>query len=64
MIQIIIFSIFVVSIFVDTFARLFKKRNSNYVYMLGMEFIGILIGFIFIIIKKNPPFLILCFMYL
>lgn len=64
MIQIIIFSIFVVSIFIDTFAKLIKRKNSNYVYMLGMEFLGILIGFIYILTKRNPPFIVLCFMYL
>ena len=64
MIQIIIFSIFVVSVFVDTFAKLFKKKNSNYVYMLVMEFAGILIGFIYILSRRNPPFIMLCIMYL
>ncbi len=64
MVQIIIFSILVISTFIYTFAKLIKENNSGYVYLLSLEFIGIIIDFIFIFIKKSPNLLILSFIYL
>lgn len=64
MVQIIVFSILVISAFIYTFAKLIKENNSGYVYLLSLEFIGIITDFIFIFIKKSPNLVLLSIMYL
>ena len=46
MIEKIIFNLLAFSIFVVVFGRFIKKNDTSYVYILGLEFIGIVINFI------------------
>ena len=64
MIQIIIYSVLIIGIFVYTFIRLIKENNANYVYILGIEFIGIIIDFILILNRIAPNVIALSFIYL
>ena len=64
MVQIIIFSIIIIALFVYTFIKLVKENNTNYLYILVVEFIGIIIDFILILIKKEPNFVLILLMYI
>ena len=64
MIQIIIYSMLIIAIFVYTFARLIKKNDSNYIYLLIVEFFGIIADFIIIITRNKPNFFAIFFLYL
>ena len=46
MIEKIIFNILAFTIFIITFGRIIKKNDTSYVYVLAIEFIGIVINFI------------------
>ena len=46
MIEKIIFNILAFAIFVIVFGRFVKKNDTSYVYILGLEFIGIVINFL------------------
>ncbi len=64
MVQIIVFSVLVISIFIYTFAKLIKENNAGYVYLLSLEFIGIIVDFIFIFIKKNPNLIFMSILFI
>ena len=63
MIEKIIFNILAFAIFVIVFGRFVKKNDTSYVYILGLEFIGIVINFLelFFNIKLNLFFKILIY---
>jgi len=63
MIHIIIFSIVALAIFVLTFLKLIKENNSNYVFALIPEFIGICIDFIYMFNGINPNTFVIILMY-
>lgn len=46
MIEKIIFNLLAFAIFIIVFGRFIKKNDTSYVYVLGLEFIGIVINFI------------------
>ena len=46
MVEKIIFNILAFAIFIIVFSRFIKKNDASYVYILGIEFIGIVINFI------------------
>ena len=46
MIEKIVFNILAFAIFIITFGRFIKKNDTSYVYVLGIEFAGIVINFI------------------
>lgn len=54
MAHIIIFSIIALAIFIITFIKLIKENNSNYIFTLIPEFIGLLLDFIFILNGISP----------
>ena len=54
MILLILITIIIISIFAMTFADMIKKNSSSFVYILLMEFIGILIDFVAILRGKVP----------
>lgn len=64
MIHIIIFSIVALAIFVLTFLKLIKENNSNYIFALIPEFIGICIDFICIFNGISPNIFIIILMYI
>lgn len=64
MIHIVFFSIIALSIFIITFLKLIKENNSNYIFILISEFIGLIIDFIFIFLGKSPKFITYIFMYI
>lgn len=64
MVQIIVFSVLVIATFIYTFAKLIKENNAGYVYLLSLEFIGIIIDFIFILLKNTPNPILMSIMYL
>lgn len=53
MIFTIITTIVAITVFILTFGKMIKNNSGNYLYVLGIEFIGIVIGFISIILKKE-----------
>ena len=55
MVEKIIFNLLAFAIFIITFGRFIRKNDTSYVYILGIEFIGIVINFIELIfsIKLN-----------
>lgn len=63
MINIIIFSVIALAIFIITFLKLIKENNSNYIFILIPEFIGILIDFICIIMSIKPNAILIIIMY-
>lgn len=44
----------IISIFIITFIQMIRKNNSNYTYLLGSEFIGIVIIFVYIFNGNSP----------
>lgn len=46
-----------IAIFIYTFLEMIKKNNSNYFYLILLEFIGILVIFIYIFDGINPNFM-------
>ena len=63
MISIIIFSIISISIFIFTVVKLIKENNSNYLFALIPEFLGIIINFICIFFSIEPEIVLLIIMY-
>lgn len=63
MISIIIFSIISISIFIFTVIKLIKENNSNYLFSLIPEFLGIIINFICIFFSIEPEIILLIIMY-
>ena len=64
MVHIIIFSVIALAIFVITFLKLIKENNSNYIFTLVPEFIGLLIDFICIFLTITPNFVTIIIMYI
>ena len=54
MVLLILTTILSIVLFVSTFIKMIKRNNFNYLYLMIIEFIGIFIDFIFVIIGKNP----------
>ncbi len=63
MINIIIFSIISASVFIFTVIKLIKDNNSNYLFSLISEFLGIIIDFICIFFSTEPGIITLIIMY-
>ena len=63
MVEKIIFNILAFAIFIIVFSRFIKKNDASYVYILGIEFIGIVINFIelFFDIRLNLFFRVLIY---
>ena len=63
MVEKIIFNILAFAIFIIVFRRFIKKNDASYVYILGIEFIGIVINFIelFFDIRLNLFFRVLIY---
>ena len=49
----IIFNLLAFALFIIVFARLIKKNDTSYVYILGLQFIGIVINFIELIFSMH-----------
>ena len=64
MANIIIFSVISLIIFIYTVVKLIKENNSNYLFALIPEFIGIIINFICIFFKIEPNAILLIIMYI
>lgn len=64
MVNIIIFSVISLIIFIYTVVKLIKENNSNYLFALIPEFIGIIINFICIFFKIEPNAILLIIMYI
>ena len=64
MANIIIFSAIALSIFIYTVVNLIRQNNSNYVFSLIPEFIGLIINFVCILLKVEPSVLLLLLMYI
>ena len=64
MFNIIIFSVIALSIFIYTVVNLIKKNNSNYVFSLIPEFMGLIINFVCILLKVEPSVILLIIMYI
>ena len=53
MIEKIFFNILAFAIFIIIFGRFIKKNDTSYVYVLGLEFLGIVINFIELIFNVH-----------
>ena len=53
MIEKIIYNLLAFSIFIIIFGKFVKKNDTSYVYILGLEFIGIVINFVELIFNMN-----------
>ena len=53
MVEKIIFNLLAFALFIIVFARLIKKNDTSYVYILGLQFIGIVINFIELIFSMH-----------
>lgn len=60
----VIFILIAITIFIYTFAKLIKENNTNYVYLLVMEFVGIIVDFIALVSNNNLNAFIYAIMYL
>ncbi len=59
----VIFILMAIIVFVYTFARLIIKNNTNYVYLLVIEFLGIIIDFIALVTGGDLSILVMTFIY-
>ncbi len=64
MMHTVIFCFLAIAIFIYTFARLIRENNTNYVYLLVSEFVGIIIDFIALVTENNLNVLLVIIMYL
>ena len=64
MIEKIIFNLLAFAIFIITFGRFIRKNDTSYVYILGIEFLGIVINFIELLfsIRLNVFFKVLIYL--
>ena len=53
MVQIVLLGIITIALFVYTFIHLVKENNTNYVYILALEFLGLIIEFIALLTAKS-----------
>ena len=63
MVSIIVFSVISISIFIFTVIKLIKENNSNYLFALISEFLGIIINFVCIFFTIKPRIILLIIMY-
>lgn len=63
MVSIIVFSIISLIIFIYTFLRMLKDNNSNYLFALIPEFLGIAIDFLCIFFSYEPNIAVFIVMY-
>ena len=61
MIQIIFLGIITIALFVYTFIHLVKENNTNYVYILALEFLGLILDFILLLTVKKPSIVLILF---
>lgn len=64
MVNIIVFNIVALSIFIYTVINLMRNNSSNYFFALIPEFIGLIIAFICIFFKIDPNLFLLLIMYI
>lgn len=64
MIEKIIFSVLAIGLFTITFLKLVKKNDGSYLYILGLEFIGIVLSFIELSLENKFPFIIKALIYI
>ncbi len=64
MIEKIIFNILAFAIFIIVFGRFIKKNDTTYVYILGLEFVGIVINFIELFFNINLNIIFKIIMYI
>ncbi len=64
MVEKIIFNLLAFAIFIITFGRFIRKNDTSYVYILGIEFIGIVINFIELLfsVKLNIFFKVIIYL--
>ena len=61
MVQIIFLGIITIALFVYTFIHLVKENNTNYIYVLTLEFIGLIVDFILLLTVKSPNIILVLF---
>ena len=59
MIEKVIFCILALAMFIIIFGKVIKKRDSIYIYILSLDFIGIVIRFVSLSNNINSTFLLL-----
>jgi len=64
MIEKIIVNILAIGLFTATFLKLIRKNDTSYIYVLGMEFIGIFLNFIELIFLAKLPIVLKILAYL
>lgn len=64
MLHLILFSIIAISIFLITFFKLIKRNDTNYIYILAIEFVGLIMNFTYAFTGKNPSIYVYIIMYI
>lgn len=60
----LIFNVVAVALFTVIFLKMIHKNDTNYIYILGVEALGILIGFLGLIFRVNLPTIIIIITYI
>lgn len=64
MIEKMIFSVLAIALFTITFLKLIKKNDTSYIYILGIEFIGIALSFIELFFTISLQYFLKILMYI
>lgn len=64
MMHTVIFCFLAIAIFIYTFARLIRENNTNYVYLLVLEFSGIIIDFVALVTENSLNVFVLTIIYI
>lgn len=64
MVQTIIFTILIILMFIYTFVRLVKRNNTNYIYLLVIQFIAIIIDFFHLVKGQAVSSFLLILLYI
>ena len=60
----IIFNLLAFSLFLIIFVKMIKRNDTNYIYLLAVQALGILIAFVALIAQITLPMFILIFTYI
>ena len=60
----ILFNVFAFGLFIIVFLKMIKRNDSNYIYILAMQALGIAICFIGLIFRINLPIVVIVFTYI
>ena len=60
----ILFNVLAIALFTIIFLKLIRKNDTSYIIILALEFIGIFINFLELVLNKNASWFLKTIMYL